>query len=144
MTLFGITNYHWPICWIICFILFVRLSFSYLLWIRVIPYTWFRLRAHGGCDRSAEDAYSSQAPDPTFAFVGGPCWPTLDFVTASWIMIIFYTMLISLFCIMNLPFQSCYGFYQKKIERDERNIYTDPRVMRLFAIYYNRQWWTGC
>ena len=27
----------------------------------------FRLRAHGGCDRSAEDAYSSMAPDPTFA-----------------------------------------------------------------------------
>ena len=27
----------------------------------------FRLRAHGGCDRSAEDAYSSMAPDPTLA-----------------------------------------------------------------------------
>jgi hypothetical protein len=26
--------------------------------------------AHSGCDRSAEDAYSSVAPDPTFAFVG--------------------------------------------------------------------------
>jgi hypothetical protein len=39
-----------------------------------------RLRAHGGCDRSSEDAYSSTATDPTFAFVGGPCCPTLDFV----------------------------------------------------------------
>ena len=38
--------------------------------------------AHGGCDRSAEDAYSSAAPDPTFAFVEGPCCPTLDFVIA--------------------------------------------------------------
>jgi hypothetical protein len=27
-------------------------------------------RGHGRCDRSAEDAYSSLAPDPTFAFVG--------------------------------------------------------------------------
>ena len=44
-------------------------------------------RAHCGCDRSAEDAYSSMAPDPTFAFVGGPCCPTLDIVIAFWIMI---------------------------------------------------------
>jgi hypothetical protein len=27
-------------------------------------------RADGGCDRSVEDAYSSMAPDPTFAFFG--------------------------------------------------------------------------
>ena len=40
-----------------------------------------------GCDRSADDAYSSMAPGPTFAFVGGPCCPTLDFVIAFWIMI---------------------------------------------------------
>jgi hypothetical protein len=25
--------------------------------------------------QSAEDAYSSYAPDPTFAFAGGPCCP---------------------------------------------------------------------
>jgi hypothetical protein len=56
--------------------------------------------AHGGCDRSAEDAYSSTAPDPTFAFVGDPCCPTLDFVIAFWIMITFYTLLTSLFCIV--------------------------------------------
>jgi hypothetical protein len=43
--------------------------------------------AHGGRDRSAEDAYSSMAPDLTFAFVGGPWCPTLDFVIAFWIMI---------------------------------------------------------
>jgi hypothetical protein len=29
-------------------------------------------KAHGGYDRSAEDAYSSMAPDPTFVFFGGP------------------------------------------------------------------------
>jgi hypothetical protein len=50
--------------------LIVRMSFSYWLWRRVIPHTRFRLRAHGGCDRSAEDAYSSMAPDPILAFVG--------------------------------------------------------------------------
>ena len=59
MPLFAITNYHYVICWLICFIPFVRLSFSYLVWQRVIPFTLFRLRAHGGCDRSAEEAYSS-------------------------------------------------------------------------------------
>ena len=60
------------------------------------PFTLFRLRAHGGCDRSAEDAYSSMAPDLTFAFVGGPCCLTLDFVYLFfffWIMITFNTML---------------------------------------------------
>jgi hypothetical protein len=48
-------------------------------------------RAHGVCDLSAEDAYSSMAPDTTFAFVGGPCCLTLDFVFALWIMITFDT-----------------------------------------------------
>jgi hypothetical protein len=38
MTLFAIKNYHWPICWLICFMLFVRLSFPYWNWRRVIPY----------------------------------------------------------------------------------------------------------
>jgi hypothetical protein len=56
-------------------------------------------KAHGRCDRSAEDAYASAAPDPTFACVGGPCCPALDFVIAFWIMITFYTLLTSLFCI---------------------------------------------
>jgi hypothetical protein len=51
----------------------------------------FRLRAHGGCDQLAEDAYSSAAPDPTSTFAGRPCRPTLDFVIAFWIMITFYT-----------------------------------------------------
>jgi hypothetical protein len=36
--------------------------------------------AHGGCDLSKEDAYSSVAPGHTFAFVVGPYFPTLDFV----------------------------------------------------------------
>jgi hypothetical protein len=50
-------------------------------------------------DGSAEDAYSSMVPDPTFGFVGGPRCSTLDFVIviAFWIMITFYTLLTSLF-----------------------------------------------
>jgi hypothetical protein len=43
--------------------------------------------AHGGCDRSAEDDYSSEAPDPTFAVVGGPCCPTIDLEIAFWMII---------------------------------------------------------
>jgi hypothetical protein len=39
---------------------------------------WIWNGAHGGCDRSAGDTHSSAAPDPTFAFVEGPCCPTLD------------------------------------------------------------------
>jgi hypothetical protein len=39
MALFVITNYHLYICWMTCFIEFVRLSFPYWLWRRVIPYT---------------------------------------------------------------------------------------------------------
>jgi hypothetical protein len=48
---------------------------------------WIWSGAHSWCDQSAEDAYSSMVPDPTFAFVGGPWCPTLDFVIAFWIMI---------------------------------------------------------
>jgi hypothetical protein len=40
-------------------------------------------------DRSAEDAYSSKAPDPTFTFVGGLCCPTLEFVIAFWLQLRF-------------------------------------------------------
>jgi hypothetical protein len=36
--------------------------------------------AHSGCDRSAGDAYSSMAPDPTSDIFGGPCTPILWFV----------------------------------------------------------------
>jgi hypothetical protein len=56
----------------------------------------------GGCDRSAEDAYSSAALGPLLAFVGGLYWPTLDFVIAFWIIITIYTLLTLLFCIVKL------------------------------------------
>jgi hypothetical protein len=44
------------------------------------------------------------APDPTFAFVGGPWCPTLDFVIAFWIMIyvshIVYESLVLFLCVL--------------------------------------------
>jgi hypothetical protein len=56
--------------------------------------------AHGGCDQSAEDVYSSSAYDPAFAFFGGPYCPTLDFVITFWIVVTLYT-LTSLFYILS-------------------------------------------
>jgi hypothetical protein len=47
MTLLANTNYHWPICWMICVILFVILSFSYRLWRRVIPYITYLILTMG-------------------------------------------------------------------------------------------------
>jgi hypothetical protein len=76
MTLFAITNYTDP---------YAEWFVSYWLWRRVMPYTQFRLWAREGCGQSAEDAYSSVAPDPTIAFVGGPYCSKLDFVFAFWI-----------------------------------------------------------
>jgi hypothetical protein len=57
-------------------------------------------KAQGGFDQSAEDACSSMSPDHTFAFVGGPYCLTLNFVFALSIMITFYTLFSSLFCIL--------------------------------------------
>jgi hypothetical protein len=47
MTLFANTYYHLPICWMICVILFVRLSFSYRLWRRAIPYITYLILTMG-------------------------------------------------------------------------------------------------
>ena len=49
------------------------------------------------------------APDPTFAFVGGPSCPTLDLVIAFWIMI--YVLHIVNFAILylkNLDSDDCF------------------------------------
>jgi hypothetical protein len=49
-------------------------------WLRFVPFTWTGMRAHGGCDRSTGDAYSSMAPDPTSDIFRGPFTPILWFV----------------------------------------------------------------
>jgi hypothetical protein len=99
--------------YLLCALIFTADFSVYLAWLTDFDCGLFRLPnfdtlnlttdvwnvAHGGYDRSAEDAYSSAAPEPTLAFVGGLCCPTLDFVIAFWITIAFYTLLTSLFCI---------------------------------------------
>ena len=47
----------------------------------LVPYTWSRLWAHSGCDRSTGDAYSSWAPDPTSSVFKDPCLPNSCFCT---------------------------------------------------------------
>jgi hypothetical protein len=111
-------------------------------------------KAHTGCDRSAEDAYSPMAPDATFAFVGGQCCLTIDFVFAIWIMITFYTLLNSLFCIQTWQIISDFlnqshdktwsinslynGIFQWKLDRSTSNssISKDAlRQLRISAVY---------
>jgi hypothetical protein len=43
----------------------------------------------------AQDAYSSMAPDPTLALVGGPCCPTLDFVYFFFVITITFNILLN-------------------------------------------------
>jgi hypothetical protein len=86
-------------------------GWTHRFWLQNVPFRsptvdtesdyWYHIwnGAHGGCDQSAGDAHSFATPDPAFAFVGGPCCPSLDFVIAFWIMIAFCTLLTSLFCI---------------------------------------------
>jgi hypothetical protein len=89
---FKLVVYFSSMCWIG----FRVPGLTHRFWLRIVPLPNFATLnlttdiwngALGGCDWSAEDAYSSAAPDPTFAFAGGPCCPTLDFVIAFWITI---------------------------------------------------------
>jgi hypothetical protein len=54
------------------------------------------------CNRSVEDAYSSIAYDPTFTFVSGACYHTIDFLCALFFMITSENLLTSLFDIRNV------------------------------------------
>ena len=52
------------------------------------------------------------APDPAFAFVEGPCCPTLDFVCVFWTMVTFNTLLLRHFIfnenlVVSLPGKTC-------------------------------------
>jgi hypothetical protein len=53
--------------------------FTHWSWVRFVPFIWSGNRAHGRCDRSTGDAYSSMAPDPTSGIPRGPCTPILWF-----------------------------------------------------------------
>ena len=75
------------------------MTFDYII-SEMTPDIWNE--AHGGCDRSAEDAYSFAAPDPAFAFIGGLFCPALDLVIAFWIVI--YVLHIVNFAILYMTF----------------------------------------
>jgi hypothetical protein len=49
-------------------------------WLRFVQFIKNENRAHGGCDQSIGDAYSSMAPDPTSDIFRCPCTPILWFV----------------------------------------------------------------
>jgi hypothetical protein len=87
-----------------------------------------------GCDRSVGNAYSSSAPDPTFAFVGGPCCPTLDFVIAVWIMIKFYTWLTLLFCILVAAMCILHFKMSYEIENNVQHAYFAMQIIMLIVV----------
>jgi hypothetical protein len=78
--LFAHTTFLWATCCLICFIPIVKLFLAHWSWLRVEPFIERGNRAHGGCNRSTGDAYSSMAPDPTSDIFRGPCTPILWFV----------------------------------------------------------------
>jgi hypothetical protein len=53
------TNFHWAIPCLTFFILIVRSYLAHWLWHQITPHSWSWNRAHGRCDRSTGDAYSS-------------------------------------------------------------------------------------
>jgi hypothetical protein len=67
-------------CCLICFIPIVKPFLTHWSWLRVVSFIEGGNGAHGGCDRSTGDAYSSMAPDPTSDIFIGPCTPILWFV----------------------------------------------------------------
>jgi hypothetical protein len=73
--LFAHTTFLWATCCLICFIPIVKPFLTHWSWLRVIPFIERGNGAHGGCDRSIGDAYSSMAPDPTSGVSRGPCKP---------------------------------------------------------------------
>jgi hypothetical protein len=78
--LFTHTTFPWATCCLICFIPIVKPFLTHWSWVRFVPFIQSGNRAHGGCDRSIGDAYSSMTPDPTSDIFRGPCTPILWFV----------------------------------------------------------------
>jgi hypothetical protein len=94
-----ITYYHWLICWMICFTFFVRLSFPYLLWWRVIPYPIYLILTKGSrrvwpVSRGCLLLHGTGSYLRICRRSELPC--TGDFLCVLWIMITFY----KIFCIL--------------------------------------------
>lgn len=61
---------HLVICCTTCFNQFLTRSYI-RIWLRIAPFTLFRVLAHGGCHRSTGGAYSSLAADLTSCIFRG-------------------------------------------------------------------------
>jgi hypothetical protein len=77
--LFTHTTFLWATCCLISFIPIVKPFLTHWSWLRLVPFIECGKGAHGGCDRSTGDAYSSMAPDPTSGVSRGPCKPDIFF-----------------------------------------------------------------
>jgi hypothetical protein len=75
--LFAYKTFLWATSCLICFIPILKPFLTQWSWLRVVPFIERGNRAHGGCDRSTGDAYSSMSPDPTSDIFRGPCTPIL-------------------------------------------------------------------
>jgi hypothetical protein len=73
--LFAHTTFRLTTCCLIFFIPIVQPFLTHWSWLRVVPFIWSGGGAHGGCDQSTGDTYSSMASDSTSGFSRGPCKP---------------------------------------------------------------------
>jgi hypothetical protein len=108
MTLTAITNYHWPICWMTCFILCLRLSFPYWFWRQIVPNFEYLISIKGarrvwpvrrGCllfhGIWLYTFWTLPIDISYLRFVGGLCCLTLNFLYVGFIVITFNTALTS-------------------------------------------------
>jgi hypothetical protein len=94
--LFVHTTFLCAKCCQICFVPIVKPFLTHWSWLRVVPSIERGNRAHGGCDRSAGNAYSSMARDPTSDVFGGPCTPFSDLYflldLRDWLLIVIFVI----------------------------------------------------
>ena len=69
--------------------------FIHWFWLRIAQFTRCRLLAHGGCERSTGDAYSSYiyVHDPTSSISGFPCLSCTHFVLKDWLRFIIFILI---------------------------------------------------
>lgn len=79
-----ICTYTWPV------------NALYSLKKMIFPFSWLRHRAHGGCDWSPEDIYSSMARDPTIIinYWRDPCLLSSWFIGVFCLFYFFFSILI--------------------------------------------------
>jgi hypothetical protein len=93
--LFAHTNFRWATCCLICFIPIVKPFLTHWSWLGVVPFIERGNRAHGRCDQSTGDAYSSMARDPTSDIFRGPCTPILICISYGTYEIDYWSLFLS-------------------------------------------------